>query len=1268
MSEIVEENIVKQPVGKTLEMAYKDYAHYVISERAIPDARDGLKPVHRRILWAMHQMNLRHNTPHKKCARIVGECFVEGTLVNTLEGLKPIEEIVIGEKVYTQNGLQKVIQLYELPEKPLYTIELENGMRNVCTSGQKFKVFTENLQFEWKRADELKEGDYVVCSSKINFSNKYASINGLTLDEDLAYLLGVFFADGWIDRSNRGYHRISFSSEAKEVIEHIMQIIKEKFGKSENINVNNVYYLRINEHQLNQKLINAFNLLDKYSCNIRIPKQIFISPKSVIFSFISGFVDGDGHIHKDRNMIAIYSVAEEFLRELQILLFVLGINSSLYLHRKKDVLYKNGKKANYDYYFLEIRGKYASVLSKKLTLYNKKKQIRLEKPDDFLPSKMDEIPYVGKYIFQEFSEKHLGGGWYLSKNGEKVRVGIKYPDGTKVRYSKDLKDTVRIYKTSIEQLNILKKMELIGSKYFDLIKDILDNNLYFFKVKSIIKSIAKKTFDIQVENDHEFIANGMISHNCTGKYHPHAGGVYESLVRLAQPFSLRYPLIDGQGNFGSIDGFPPAAMRYTEARLSRISSELLQNAIPEVIKFQENFDGEEIEPTVLPVKFPLLLVNGTSGIAVGLSSNIPPHNLTEIVDATIALIKNPDMTVEELLKYVKGPDFPTGGIIANSNSLASYYKTGKGQIIIRARIDVKYPKKEGEGATIIISEIPYLVNKSTLMEELHDLITNKKIRGLIDARDLSKDKIRIEIDVDPKYSYDKALKIIIGQLYKKSQLEKPLYAKNMAFARGRPLILNLKSALSVFIEHREYVVRKTIQYQMSKSLMRLNILEGLYIALQNIDDVIELIKKSENRTDAQERLEKKYSLNTPQAKAILSMQLARLARMEVESVIKEKEELEKKIAEYRSILGDINKRYEIIINELNEIKEKYGDERRTEVRQDVDIPLDADVYQLIHDRLLFITTTKLGYVRAIEASKFKTQGRGGKGIIAVNLRDNDKLLDMLVTHNKNTLLLITEEGKVHSIPAFEIPEAKRRTSRGSLWKTLLPIESTVVKIVPVKRDLFDKSLYLFFVTKNGRVKKTPLKAFSHVRRTGIIGIDLEEGDKIVTAFVTTGSDHIFMSTKYGLTAHFKEVEVRPMGRTARGVIGMKFKKQDDEVVEAVAVPESKLEDSALLSITRKGYGKRTACTEYRLTHRGARGVLDIKTGERNGFVATILVVPRKPQKTKTISVINNKGINIRTRIGDIREIGRNTKGVRIMALSRDEEVAYASIIDLEQIK
>ncbi|MBY9002046.1 MAG: hypothetical protein KGD64_14095, partial [Candidatus Heimdallarchaeota archaeon] len=789
-------------------------------------------------------------------------------------------------------------------------------------------------------------------------------------------------------------------------------------------------------------------------------------------------------------------------------------------------------------------------------------------------------------------------------------------------YFRDKYGSDFLLKNNFDRYNKLKQnyetiYEIVDNDDKKLVNLLISRNYLFDSVRKIIELPEENVYSVKVDsNCHSFTANGFINHN-------------------------------------------------TEARLAKISAELLQDVIPEIVKFQENFDGEEMEPTVLPVKIPLLFVNGTSGIAVGLSSTIPPHNLSEICDATIALIDNPETTVEDLSEIVKGPDFPTGGVIVNGSVMPTYASTGKAPIVIRSKIEVKEPTDIEEHATIIVHELPYLTNKSTLMEEIHNLISSKKIRGLTDARDLSKDKIRVEIDVHPDYSHEKGVRVIIGHLFKYTQLERVLHAKNMAFARGRPLLLNLKRALTIFLEHREHVVRKTIQHNLNKALMRLNILEGLYIALQNIDEVIALIKKSEDRTDAQDKLMKRFDLNEAQAKAILAMQLARLARMEVDAIIKEKEELETQIEEYRDLLAHIEKRMQLIKEELLEIKDKYGDDRRTEIIDEADIPLDGNVYDMLHDRHLLITTSTLGYVRSIEIDKFKTQKRGGKGLTAVTFRDNDSLYDMVVCLNKDTLLLVTENGKIHSIPAFEVPEARRRNARGSAWKTILPVDSAVVKIVPTNRDSFDKGRYIFFVTAKGKVKKTALSAFSNVRKTGIIGISIEEGDQVVDAYITSGDDHIYLATKLGLTAHFHEKEVRPMGRTAHGVTGMRFKNPEDIIICGAGISDVELKDSSLLTITENGYGKRTACDEYRFTHRGARGVLDIKTDERNGNVSSVLIVPKKPTRKNSVSIINSEGISIRTRIESIREISRNTKGVKIMNLNENEKIVYATLIDLD---
>ncbi|MEJ2250591.1 MAG: DNA gyrase subunit A [Candidatus Lokiarchaeota archaeon] len=540
-TEKIKETLLKEE----MESSYIDYAMSVVVGRAIPDVRDGLKPVHRRIIWSMADNNQFYNRPHVKSARIVGECFMEGTLVNTVNGLKPIESVNIGDKVFTHNGIDEVIRLYEMPEKELLRIELENGINNICTKRQMFKKFNPDLSLSWKTAEELKAGDYIICRSQTRTQEIPIKIGDLSFDNELAYFLGFFLADGWIDRDNkRGYHRISFASESIEILEYIQKILLKKFNQSEKIleKQKNFYYLRINNHELNTKLIDLFQIQNKYSNNISIPHFLYSSPEHVIYSFISGFIDGDGSIHQNRNQLSVHSICKSFIDELQILLFSSGINSVSYYSSFKSS-YIEGRliKSDKDHYSLEITGQdFINILDKLNLKHPKKNKRKFLTNRRTIASKYEEIPYIGKYIFKEFSDKHLGGGWYKDVNGEKIR-----------------KDNIKIYKSTIDILNIKEKMESIGSEYLNLINEILEHNYSFIKIKNIQKTEPKKTYDIQVKNNHQFIANGMLAHNCLGKYHPHGdAAVYNSLVRMAQDFSMRYPLIDPQGNFGSVDGDP----------------------------------------------------------------------------------------------------------------------------------------------------------------------------------------------------------------------------------------------------------------------------------------------------------------------------------------------------------------------------------------------------------------------------------------------------------------------------------------------------------------------------------------------------------------------------------------------------------------------------------------------------------------------------------------------------------------------------------------
>ncbi|HQJ57326.1 MAG TPA: DNA gyrase subunit A, partial [Caldisericia bacterium] len=698
------------PIEEELKDSYLSYALSVIISRALPDVRDGLKPVQRRILYSMLDLGNLPNLPFKKSARVVGECFIKGTLISTPNGLIPIEEIKIGDKVYTQNSIETVTELYMMLEQNLIEIELENGIRNISTKGQMFKVLTNDLNFIWKRAEDLKSDDYIVIKSGEFNPESYYKIDDFIIDEEIGYLIGLFLSDGWIDRNKkRSINRISFCSDSLAVIENVKKILKKKFDIDSSVLINkNVYYIKINNKEINDNLIKILKISDKYSSNINIPDYILRSPKSVIFSFLSGYIDGDGSIHKNRKVINITSISEIFIRTLQILLLNFGINSQLYITIPKK---SNKKIKNKNIiYSLEISSNSYDLITKNLKLKHHIKTEGLIKQFKSIPSKYEIIPYAGSLLSNEFRERHLGDGWYSTENNQKIRCGIKYKEKSKIRYYKNLIDDINIYRNSNLNDSIFEKSKLIKSKYYDFLNYVIENKIFFIRVKRINQSIIDKTYDIQVENEHEFIANCMVSHNCLGKYHPHGDSpVYEALVRMAQDFTMRYPLVDGQGNFGSIDGDPPAAMRYSEVRLNPISLELLNDLDKETVPFRPNFDNTLKEPEVLPAKIPNLLLNGASGIAVGMATNIPPHNLSEVIDALLFLLRDREKSSDDILKILRGPDFPTKGIITNISGIKSYFETGKGSVIIKGRGKFE---KIGKILCYIIYEIPYNVNKA----------------------------------------------------------------------------------------------------------------------------------------------------------------------------------------------------------------------------------------------------------------------------------------------------------------------------------------------------------------------------------------------------------------------------------------------------------------------------------------------------------------------------------------------------------------------------
>lgn len=731
-----------------------------------------------------------------------------------------------------------------------------------------------------------------------------------------------------------------------------------------------------------------------------------------------------------------------------------------------------------------------------------------------------------------------------------------------------------------------------------------------------------------------------------GKYHPHGdSAVYETMVRMVQDFSLRYPLLDGQGNFGSIDGDSAAAMRYTEARLKRIAEEMLADIDKDTVDFQPNFDDSLTEPTVLPAKIPNLLINGASGIAVGMATNIAPHNLREVIQACIAYLNNPDVTIEELIQIVKAPDFPTGGIIYGYDGVKESMLTGRGRVVIRAKAEIIDTDKKTQ---IIIHEIPYQVIKARLIERIAELMSDKKIEGISDIRDESdRDGLRVVIDV----KRDADPHILLNHLYKNTQMQQVFSVNNIALVKGRPMTLNLKDMIHHFIQHRYDVIVRRTQFLLAEAEHKAEILKGLLIALDHLDEVIALIRAAQTPEIAKQGLINTYNLSEIQAKAILDLRLHRLTSMERDKILQEYNELQQIIAYYKTVLADKNEQTKIIAQELTEIETKFGDERRTEI---VYAAEDLTIEDMIADEEMIVTITKNGYIKRTPSALYRSQKRGGVGSAGVTTKEEDYVEYIFSATAHNYMLLFTEKGKCFWLRVFEIPEGAKN-AKGRDIKNLINIDTddrirAYVNVKNLSDEDYIQNHYIVMCTKKGIIKKTTLEAYSNPRVTGINAINIREEDMLLEARLTNGNHHILLGAKMGKAVHFHEDKVRPMGRTATGVTGMRFDNPDDEVIGMVTVESS---DSELMVVSEKGYGKRSPIEDYRVTNRGAKGVTTIKITEKTGKLVAI----KEVTDNDDLMIMTKSGITIRTAIKQLRTMGRATQGVRLIRLADDDEIA-----------
>ena len=770
-------------------------------------------------------------------------------------------------------------------------------------------------------------------------------------------------------------------------------------------------------------------------------------------------------------------------------------------------------------------------------------------------------------------------------------------------------------------------------------------------LKPVHRRILYGMSELGVTPDKPHKKSARIVGEVMGKYHPHGdSSIYDAMVRLAQPWNIRHALVDGHGNFGSVDGDGAAAMRYTEARMTPLALQMLRDIDKETVDFEPNFDGEEKEPVVLPSRFPNLLVNGSNGIAVGMATSIPPHNLVETIDAAIKIIDEPEVTIDELASIVKGPDFPTGAIIMGKNSAKEAYRTGQGKVIVRAVTEIEETSRGRQ--QIIVTEIPYQVNKARLIEKIADLVKDKRIEGISEIRDESNRKgMRIVIELKK----DANANIILNRLYKHTQMQETISMIMLAIVNGRPRILNLREILDEYLKHQKEVVTRRTIYDKKKAEARAHILEGYRIALDNIDEIIQIIRNSYN--DAKEKLMDRFGLSDIQAQAILDMQLRRLQGLEKEKIENEYQELLKKIAYYNELLADEHKLMGVIKDELIEIKEKWGDERRTKIKADAK---EIDEEDLIEEENVCVTLTHLGYIKRVPVDTYKSQRRGGKGVTGITTRENDFVKNMIMTSTHDFLMFFTNTGKAHKIKAYEIPEATR-TAKGTPAVNFLNLmqRERITAVIPIQE--FSEDKYLIAVTKQGTIKKTALSQFDTNRKNGLIAMNLKEGDELIGIKQTSGTNNVIIVTKQGKCICFSEDDVRPMGRIAGGVRAIKLEGDDEVVAMELVEPGQEL-----LVVTQKGFGKRTKVEDYKIQVRGGKGILTYdkakfkKTGELVGAMAV--------DDEDEILLINSDGIIIRLAANEISKLGRATQGVKIMNVGEDANIiALAKVIKEDEL-
>ncbi len=1249
-----------------LEQAYFDYAVETITDRALPRVEDGLKPVQRRILYSMHDMGLRHDRPHKKSARVVGECFVAGTLVTTEQGLKPIENVEAGDRVRTQSGWRPVTELYEMPERQLLRVTLATGAANVVTPSQQFKVLAPDLTYIWKEARDLTSDDYLVISCQYPEHQTYQTIAGpdgpIVLNENLAYLLGLFLSDGWIEKES---NRLNFFSTSVPIIERITGILETELAYQATVEekapahpggnggspARTGYQVRINSRDLCAALAEQLGLVDCEAATKQIPGQILHSPRSVAWALLSGLYDGDGSVHKNRNTVHYASISPTLVDQLATLLQSLGIMNYRGIEPPKKHCW-NGRlvESNHPVHTVEVRGCFAQHFAQRASLACAKKAQRLNRilGSRTKRSQLERIPYLAEPVFAELSDRHLGSGWYQDTEGQKFRMEIKYPGGIKIRYAHDL-HKMRLYRSQLTELGLLPKLRRLGSQRADFMDEIITNGLAFVPVASVEPAPAQKTYDVQVDVDHEFVAQGMIAHNCMGKYHPHGDqSVYMAMVRMAQDFSMRQPLVDGQGNFGSIDGDSPAAMRYTEARLAEISQHVLRDIDMDTVDFVDNFDGSLQEPVILPAALPNLLVNGATGIAVGMATNLPPHNLGEVCDAIVYVAENwkkrDGITVDDLMAIIPGPDFPTGGVIyryrddrsgdERLDTIRNAYESGRGRIVTQARVDME---DIGGGKTnIVVTELPYAVQKSTVLERIAREVREGRIGGVTDLRDESDHEgMRAVIEVsrmaDPREVLDDALT--------RSQLRETFGVNALALVEEkingdvivRPQRLSLKDMLLYFVDHRLNVIVRRSRYELEKKQARLHIVEGLLKALDMIDEVIDTIRRSRTTETAENNLVRKFKFTRLQAQAILSMQLRRLAGLERRNLADEEKELRDRIKYLKGLLRSEKRRLAVVVQETRAIKEKFATPRKTIILTDEKpgdtIVTESELARPDGPQVLVVTTQG---VQRNDSKGFGYRVKAGATSRAVEAHRLH-----LRTEPDDNVVLVSSAGRAWWGTVGRLPRS------ASFQKLRLAKDEEVVGL----GILSDKKT-LIMGTREGQVKRATVedvKSTAEASWATAIGLSSAD-DRVLLAGIGDDEAHVMFFTS-SRAIRFRAGDVNPQATpTARGVTGIKLRKGDQMLAGAVIPdPQAKM---GVAVVSQKGWVKRVPLDEFSVQGRGGQGILLLNQTKATGPVIAANAGPMDGD----VDLIAADGKRQRIPAGDVPVENRPNRGEKLVEL------------------